>query len=339
MKEGNDMIRLAVDGMGGDYAPEPIVKGTLLALEKYDNIEITLFGDEEKMAPFLKQHPRLHVVHTPHYLEMGEKDPIKQYRQNKELSMFMAMQHVKDGFSDAVVSAGPTQALVVGGHFIIRRMPQMKRVAIAPIIPSYDQRGRILLDSGANVDFKPEHLVDFAVYASIMAEKVLKRDKPKVALINIGTEDGKGREEDKETFKLLKENPHINFYGNLEPKEIFTTEADILLSDGFTSNIVMKTMEGTAKGLGQVLKREIKSSIFATIGALFMRNGLKRFKKSLDASEIGGALLMGFNAVVIKAQGASKTYGFFNGIRQAKEMVEANVIGLVTEALNQKEVE
>lgn len=339
MKEGNDMIRLAVDGMGGDYAPEPIVKGTLLALEKYDNIEITLFGDEEKMAPFLKQHPRLHVVHTPHYLEMGEKDPIKQYRQNKELSMFMAMQHVKDGFSDAVVSAGPTQALVVGGHFIIRRMPQMKRVAIAPIIPSYDQRGRILLDSGANVDFKPEHLVDFAVYASIMAEKVLKRDKPKVALINIGTEDGKGREEDKETFKLLKENPHINFYGNLEPKEIFTTEADILLSDGFTANIVMKTMEGTAKGLGQVLKREIKSSIFATIGALFMRNGLKRFKKSLDASEIGGALLMGFNAVVIKAQGASKTYGFFNGIRQAKEMVEANVIGLVTEALNQKEVE
>ena len=339
MKEGNDMIRLAVDGMGGDYAPEPIVKGTLLALEKYDNIEITLFGDEEKMAPFLKQHPRLHVVHTPHYLEMGEKDPIKQYRQNKELSMFMAMQHVKDGFSDAVISAGPTQALVVGGHFIIRRMPQMKRVAIAPIIPSYDQRGRILLDSGANVDFKPEHLVDFAVYASIMAEKVLKRDKPKVALINIGTEDGKGREEDKETFKLLKENPHINFYGNLEPKEIFTTEADILLSDGFTANIVMKTMEGTAKGLGQVLKREIKSSIFATIGALFMRNGLKRFKKSLDASEIGGALLMGFNAVVIKAQGASKTYGFFNGIRQAKEMVEANVIGLVTEALNQKEVE
>lgn len=339
MKEGNDMIRLAVDGMGGDYAPEPIVKGTLLALEKFDNIEITLFGDEEKMAPFLKQHPRLHVVHTPHYLEMGEKDPIKQYRQNKELSMFMAMQHVKDGFSDAIISAGPTQALVVGGHFIIRRMPQMKRVAIAPIVPSYDQRGRILLDSGANVDFKPEHLVDFAVYASIMAEKVLKRDKPKVALINIGTEDGKGREEDKETFKLLKENPHINFYGNLEPKEIFTTEADILLSDGFTANIVMKTMEGTAKGLGQVLKREIKSSIFATIGALFMRNGLKRFKKSLDASEIGGALLMGFNAVVIKAQGASKTYGFFNGIRQAKEMVEANVIGLVTEALNQKEVE
>ncbi len=331
------MIRIAVDGMGGDYAPEPIVKGTMMALEKFDNIEITLFGDETKMAPFLKQHPRLHVVHTPHYLSMGEKDPIHQYRTNKELSMFMAMQHVKDGLSDAIVSAGPTQALVVGGHFIIRRMPEMRRVAIAPVMPSYDGRGRILLDSGANVDFKPEHLLDFAVYASIMAEKVLKRQNPKIALINIGTEDSKGRDFDKETFALLKNSPHLNFIGNMEPKEVMTTEADIMISDGFTANIVMKTVEGTAKGLGLVLKREIKSSIFATIGALFMRNALKRFKKSLDASEIGGALLMGFNQVVIKAQGSSKENGFYNGIRQAKEMVEANVIGLVTETLKKKE--
>lgn len=331
------MIRLAIDGMGGDYAPEPIVKGTLMALDKFNNIEITIFGDETKMAPFLKQHERLHVVHTPHYLPMGEKDPIHQYRTNKEHSMFMAMQYVKDGKADAVVSAGPTQALVVGGHFIIRKMPQMKRVAIAPIIPSIDGKGRILLDSGANVDFKPEHLLDFAIYASIMAEKVMNHEHPKVALINIGTEDGKGRDFDKETFALLKENPDINFYGNIEPKEILTTDADVLLSDGFTANIVMKTMEGTAKGMGALLKREIKSSFLATIGALFMRGALKRYKKSLDASEIGGALLMGFQNVVIKAQGASKEYGFFNGIRQAKEMVEANVIERVKETLEKKE--
>ena len=331
------MIRIAVDGMGGDFAPEPMVKGTLKALEKFDNIDITLFGDETKMAPFLKQHPRLKVVHTPHYLAMGEKDPIKQYRSNKELSMFMAMQYVKDGKADAVVSAGPTQALVVGGHFIIRRMPTMKRVAIAPIMPSYDGRGRILLDSGANVDFKPEHLLDFAVYATVMAEKVMKRKNPQVALINIGTEDGKGREFDKETFALLKASKDIHFYGNLEPKEIFLSEADIFLSDGFTANIVMKTIEGTAKGLGKVLKREIKSSIFASIGALFMRKALKNFKKSLDASEIGGALLMGFNSVVIKAQGSSNEKGFFNGIRQAKEMVEADVINIVSEVLAKKE--
>lgn len=331
------MIRLAVDGMGGDYAPEPMVKGTLMALEKFDNIDITIFGDETKMAPYLKQHERLHVVHTPHYLPMGEKDPIHQYRSNKEHSMFMAMQYVKDGKADAVVSAGPTQALVVGGHFIIRKMPQMKRVAIAPVIPSIDGKGRILLDSGANVEFKPEHLLDFAIYASIMAEKVLNHPNPKVALINIGTEDGKGRDFDKETFALLKESKDVNFYGNIEPKEILTTDADVLLSDGFTANIVMKTMEGTAKGLGAILKREIKSSVFSMIGGLFMKGALNRFKKSLDASEIGGALLMGFQNIVIKAQGASKEYGFFNGIRQAKEMVEANVIERVKEALEKKE--
>jgi glycerol-3-phosphate acyltransferase PlsX len=251
--------------------------------------------------------------------------------------MFMAMQYVKDGKADAVVSAGPTQALVVGGHFIIRKMPQMKRVAIAPVIPSIDGKGRILLDSGANVDFKPEHLLDFAIYASIMAEKVLNHPNPKVALINIGTEDGKGRDFDKETFALLKESNDVNFYGNIEPKEILTTDADVLLSDGFTANIVMKTMEGTAKGLGAILKREIKSSIFSMIGGLFMKGALNRFKKSLDASEIGGALLMGFQNIVIKAQGASKEYGFFNGIRQAKEMVEANVIERVKEALEKKE--
>ncbi len=330
------MIRIAVDGMGGDYAPKEIVNGALLALNKFKDIEIILFGDENKMAPYLKQHDRLSVIHTPYFLEMGEKDPIKQYRTNKEMSMFMAMQAVKDGKADAIVSSGPTQALVVAGHFILRRMKQMQRVAIAPIVPSIDGRGRILLDSGANTDTKPEHLVDFAIYASVVANKILKRENPQVALLNIGTEDGKGRELDKEAFKLLKENPDINFYGNLETKEILSSNADIFLSDGFTANMVMKTMEGTAKGLGTILKREIKASLGGMIGALFMRKALDRFKKSLDASEIGGALLMGLNGVVIKAHGSSDAYGFYNGIRQAKEMVEADVINIVTETLSKK---
>lgn len=331
------MIKIAVDGMGGDFAPEQIVKGTLLALEKFADIKINIYGDQEKMAPFLKQHDRLEVIHTPYFLDMGEKDPIKQYRTNKEASMFLALKAVKDGVCDAIVSAGPTQALVVGGHFIVKRMKSMKRVAIAPIVPSYDGRGRILCDSGANVELRAEHLHDFAVYASVMAEKLLNRKNPQVALLNIGSEEGKGRELDKETFKLLKDSDAVNFYGNLEPKEIYTSEADIFLSDGFTSNIVMKSMEGTAKGLGMVLKREIKSSISAKIGALFMRKALSNFKKSLDASEIGGALLMGLNGIVIKAHGSSSDYAFYNGIRQAKEMVEADVINIVANTLEQKE--
>ena len=331
------MIRIAVDGMGGDFAPEVIVKGSLLALEKFENIHITIVGDETKMGPFLKKHDRLEVVHTPTYLEMGVKDPISAYRKQKDASMFMAMNLVKEGKADAIVTAGPTQALVVGGHFIIRKMPQMRRIAIAPIIPSYDGRGRILLDSGANVDLRPEHLHDFAVFASIVAKNVMKRENPQVGLINIGSEEGKGREFDVEAYKILKESDKVNFAGNIEPKEIFVTDVDILVADGFTGNIVMKTMEGAALGLGKVLKREIKKSFFGKIGAIFMKKSLTNFKKSLDASEIGGALLMGLNKVVIKAHGSSNDYAFYNAIRQAKEMVETKVIETVTQILSKED--
>lgn len=328
-----NMIKISVDGMGGDDAPKPICEGVMQALQAYENIEITIFGDQEKMTPFLKSHPRLKVIHTPFALEMAEKDIVKVYRTNKEMSMFMAMQYVKDGHADGFVTAGPTQAVVVGGHFIIRRMKHMKRVAIAPIIPSYDQKGRILLDSGANTDFKAEHLIEFAMYASVVVKEVLKRDYPTVALINIGTEDKKGREFDVELHELLKHHPTINFFGNMEPKDVVTSEADIFLTDGFTGNIVMKTMEGTAKGMSMVLKREIKSSFFSILGAILMRKALKNLKKSLDASEIGGALLMGFDHIVIKAHGSSDGFAFKNAIRQAKEMAEVNVIQKVKDAL------
>ena len=334
MKEGDNMIRISVDGMGGDDAPKSICDGVMQALKAYENIEVTIFGDQDKMAPFLKSHPRLTIIHTPYALDMAEKDVVKVYRSNKEMSMFMAMQYVKDGHADGFVTAGPTQAVVVGGHFIIRRMKHMKRVAIAPIIPSYDQKGRILLDGGANTDFKPEHLVEFAMYASVVVKEVLKRDHPTVALINIGTEDKKGREFDVEVHSLLTSHPTLNFYGNMEPKDVVTSDADIFLTDGFTGNIVMKTMEGTAKGMSMVLKREIKSSFFSIIGAIFMRKALKNLKKSLDASEIGGALLMGFDHIVIKAHGSSDWFAFKNAIRQAKEMAEANVIEKVKQALD-----
>lgn len=329
------MIKLAIDGMGGDFAPEPIIKGSLLAVDKFSNIELTIFGDELKIKPFLKDHPRIKLVHTESYLDMGVEDPIKAYRRNKNASMFLAMRNVAEGNADAIVTAGPTQAVVVGGHFALKRMPNMRRVAIAPIIPSYDKRGKLLLDSGANVDLRAEHLVDLGIYATIMAKTVLNRENPKLGLINIGTEEGKGRELDIETYDLLKANKNINFIGNVEPKEILTTNADILLTDGFTGNIVMKSLEGAAKGLGMILKDEIKKSFRAKIGALFMKKGLMNFKKSMDASEIGGALVMGLNHVLIKAHGNSNEIAFYNAIRQAKDMVENDVIAEVTKALEE----
>lgn len=330
------MIKIAVDGMGGDFAPEPIVKATIEALKKFSDVEITLFGDENKMKPFLINHDRLKIVHTEHFLPMGVKDPVFEYRNNKEHSMFKAMQYVADGNASAIVTAGPTQAVVVGGQLILKKMNKMRRAAIAPIIPSFDGKGRILLDSGANVDLKAEHLLDLAIYAQIVAKEVLNRPNPTVALINIGDEEGKGRELDREAYNLLKANDNINFFGNLETKEVFVTPADVLITDGFTGNIVMKTMEGTAKGLGMVLEREIKSSLRSKIGYLFMKKALKNFKKSLDASEIGGALVIGLNHTLIKAHGSSNSYAFFNAIRQAKDMVEKDVIKIVDQILNKE---
>lgn len=333
------MIKLAIDAMGGDHAPEQIIKGTLKALEDFKDITITLYGDNDKMAPFLIPHERLKIVHTDKYLDMGEQDPVSQYRKNKDASMFLAMKAVKDGEADAVVSAGPTQALVVGGHLIIKRMRTMKRVAIAPMIPSLTNgKKTILLDGGANVDLKAEHLEELAVYATVVAQALLQIKKPKVGLLNIGTEEGKGRALDVETYGLLKENTNLNFIGNIEPKEILDTDADILLSDGFTANIAMKTMEGTAKSLASLLKAELTKSFFKKlIVGLFLKKPLKAFKKALDPNEVGGAMIAGLQNIVIKAHGSSNDYAFYNAIRQAKELVETDVIGKVTEILDKNE--
>ncbi len=328
------MIRLAIDGMGGDLAPKEIVEGTLLALNRFDSIEATIFGDTALMAPYLKEHPRLKVVHAAKFFDMGEKNVGRDTLKMKDASMIMAIQHVKDGLSDAVVSAGPTQVLIFASYFLIKPMKEMSRVAIAPIVPTISGKPAFLLDAGGNIDAKPEHLVDFAVYASVALREVFNVKEPKVGLINIGTEPGKGRDIDVQTYQLLKDHPAIHFYGNLEPKEILDSEADVLLSDGFTANIVMKTMEGTAKAVGAILKREIKRGFFSKLAAgLFLRKALKNFKKSFSQDEVGGALIAGLDKVVIKAHGSSSAYAFSNGIRQAKMMVEKDVIGKVKNAL------
>ncbi|HKL95394.1 MAG TPA: phosphate acyltransferase PlsX [Haploplasma sp.] len=330
------MIKIAVDGMGGDFAPEPIIKGTLMALNQFNDLEITIFGDEDIMKPFLVKHDRLKVIDTKHYLDMGVVDPVFEYRNNKEHSLFKAMKYVADNNADAIVTAGPTQAVVAGGQLILRRLKQMRRAAIAPILPSLDGRGKMLLDSGANVDLRPENLEDLAVYASVVMSEVYNRPNPKVALVNIGSEEGKGRELERETFELLKNNKDINFVGNLEPKEVFDTDVDILVTDGFTGNILMKSMEGTAIGLGKILSREIKSKLRNKIGYLFMKPALRNFKKAMDSSEVGGALVVGLNHVLVKAHGNSNEIAFYNAIRQTRSMVEKEVIKTVQTTLEEK---
>lgn len=328
------MIRIAIDAMGGDFAPKVNVVGAMEAVKKFSDIEITLFGDENKINEFLTDKTRIKVVHTDKYFDMGEHDPVKAIRSKEPYSMVMAMQACKNGECDCVISAGPTQVVVVAGHMILKKIKGMHRIALAPFIPTAGGN-KILLDSGANVELRPEHIESLAYYATIMAKETLKKDNPKVGLINIGSEDGKGREVDKETYQLLKESKRINFVGNIEPKEMFFADCDIFINDGFTCNILLKSIEGTAKYMGAFLKKEIKSSFKSKIGALFMKKSLKRFKNIFDASEAGGAMLCGLTSLVIKAHGNSDEKAICNAVRQARTLVEANIVEKISQELGE----
>jgi len=320
------MIKLAIDAMGGDFAPEITVKGAMLAIKKFDDIELTLYGDESKIKELLKNSERITVVNAPRQIDMGEKDPISEIRRNKDTSMVMAFTAVKNKEADGAITAGPTQGAIVASHIVIKRIKGMKRVALCPNVPSLRKGGGIMLDVGANTEIKAEHMLQHAQYASIFYRETRGVENPKVALLNIGSEPGKGRDLEKEVFHLLTEDKNVNFVGNLEPKELLTADVDVILADGFTGNIAMKTFEGVAKAMETGLKKQIKSSVFAVIGAIFMRGALNRFKKQFSADEIGGASIFGIDGVVVKAHGSSNDYAFMNAINQARIVVKGNVI-------------
>ncbi len=323
------MIKIAVDAMGGDFAPKEQILGAMKAIREIPDIEITLYGDESAIKEFLTRSERIKIVQSEGTIDMGEKDPIRAIRSNRKSSMALSLSSVRNKDNDAVVSSGATQALIAGAHILVGRMKQFKRTAIAPVLPTASKKQFILLDSGGNLEIKPEFMVQQAYFASIYAQEVLGITDPKVGLINIGTEEGKGRELDNEAAKLFKENSNINFYGNVEQKLILDPPADIMISDGFTANIVMKTIEGTAKGMGTMLKQELSRGILGKLGLLLSVKNLKRFKKRMAPDEIGGAMIYGLKGVVIKAQGSSKANGFYNAIKQAAHVVRQDVIGKV----------
>lgn len=323
------MIKIAVDAMGGDYAPKEQVLGAMRAVKEIDDIEIILYGKETEINKFLKPNKRIKIVNADYIIPMDEKNPIGAIRRHKDASMVMALDSVATNENDAIVSSGATQALIAGAHIIIKRMKGFKRTAIAPVIPTIDGGQAILLDTGANLQIKPEHMLQQAYFATIYANKILGIKNPRVGLINIGTEKGKGRELDQEVFDLFANTDLFEFSGNIEPKTILEPNCDILISDGFTANIVMKTIEGTAKGMGKLLKKNLMSSFSGKIAGLLAKKNLQNFKKQMSAEEIGGAVIYGLQKPVIKAQGASRSYGFFNGIRQAANIVRNQVFETV----------
>lgn len=320
-------MKIAVDAMGGDHAPKEIVEGVYLALEQFEDIHILLFGHEEKMKPFVKPHARLTVIHTEEKIE-SDDEPVRAIRRKKDASMVRMAEAVKNGEAQACVSAGNTGALMAAGLFIVGRIEGIDRPALAPTLPTVDGQGFVMLDLGANSDAKPEHLVQFGIMGSIYAAKVRGIESPRVGLLNIGTEETKGNELTKLAFTQLKQAP-INFVGNVESRDLLLGTADVVVTDGFTGNMVLKTIEGTAASFFSMLKEVYSASTKSKISAYLVKDDLRGLKKKMDYTEYGGAALFGLKAPVIKAHGSSNATAVMNAIRQARTMVEFDVCGTI----------
>lgn len=331
------MMIIALDGMGGDHAPGEIITGAIESLAEFNDIHIHIYGDEEKMAPYMKEHDRLKVIHCTEIIEPDD-EPVRAIRRKKDASMVRMAQAVKDGEADACVSAGNTGALMAAGLFIVGRIEGIDRPALSPTLPTIDGQGFVFLDVGANADAKPVQLQQYAIMGSIYAEKVRGIKQPRVGLLNIGTEEGKGNELTKAAFSLLSEAP-IHFIGNIESRELLSGQADVIVTDGFTGNMVLKTIEGTASGFFTMLKEVYGASLKSKLSAAMVKDGLRGLKKKMDYTEYGGAGLFGLNSPVIKAHGSSNANAILNAIRQARTMVEFDVCGTIRETVGKVDSE
>ncbi|MGN7298982.1 phosphate acyltransferase PlsX [Ferdinandcohnia sp. SAFN-114] len=324
-------MKLAIDAMGGDHAPEEIVKGTISALKHYKDLEVTLIGDEVKIRKHLTEDERITILHTTEVIE-GTDEPVRAVRRKKNASMVLMAKEVSEGRADACISAGNTGALMTAGLFIVGRIEGIDRPALAPTLPTLDKKGFLMLDVGANVDAKPEHLLQYAIMGSIYSEKVRGVTNPRVGLLNVGTEDKKGNELTKHAFEMMKAT-NLNFVGNVEARDLLDGVADVVVTDGFTGNVALKTIEGTALSMFKMLKTAFTSNLKSKIAAGLLMPELKGLKKTLDYSEYGGAGLFGLKAPVIKAHGSSDANGLFSAIRQTYEMVEKDVAGTIRKTL------
>jgi glycerol-3-phosphate acyltransferase PlsX len=304
------------------------------AIEAFSDIHITLVGDETKIKEYLTNSERINILHTTEVI-LGTDEPVRAVRRKKTASMVLASQQVADGNADACISAGNTGALMAAGLFVVGRIEGIERPALTPTLPTIGGEGFLLLDVGANVDAKPEHLLQYAIMGSIYCEKVRGTANPRVGLLNIGSEEKKGNDLTKAAFELLKK-ANINFIGNVEARDLLDGVADVVVTDGFTGNMVLKTVEGTALSMFKMLKTTLMSSVKSKLAAAVLKPEFKILKNTLDYSEYGGAGLFGLKAPVIKAHGSSNGQAIFSAIRQTREMVEKDVVGLIKKSIEKE---
>lgn len=329
----NEKIVVAVDAMGGDNAPDEIIKGSVDALE-HNNVEIILVGNQNIIYEKLKQYNydknRIKVVNAMEVIST-EESPTKAIKEKKDSSMVVGLNLVKQKQAMAFVSAGNTGAILTGSILIIGRIPRIERPALGTVLPNKNGIS-FLIDSGANVDVKPSYLVQFAKMGSIYMENVLSIKNPKVGLINIGLEKEKGNFITKEAYTLL-ESEDINFIGNVEAREIPYGAADVIVCDGFVGNVVLKHSEGFSKALLEMIKNELMSDSLSKIGAMLSKNAFIRLKKKFDHEEVGGAPFLGLNALVVKAHGSSGHKAIKGAINQCINFIDADVINKIKDKL------
>jgi len=311
-------MKIAIDAMGGDHAPNSTIKGAILAANRYKDLEIILVGQEEQIKKHLSEElpANITILHASEVI-LTEDEPVKAVRRKKDSSIVVAAKLVKDNLADSVITAGNTGAFMTVGLLIGGRIEGIERPALAPVLPTIGKNGVLILDVGANMDPKPEHLAQYALMGSIYSEQVLGLQNPRVGLLNVGTEETKGNELTKQAFPLLQKLP-VNFIGNVEARDIPEGVCDVLVCDGFSGNIVLKLTEGLASSIFHILKVELTRTFFSKIAALILKPGLRNIKKGMDYSEVGGAPLLGINGAFIKAHGSSDAKAIMNAVRQAR---------------------
>lgn len=332
------MIRIAVDVYGGDNAPGCVIDGALEALRAMDDVSILFCGAQAEVERLLNGREydaqRVSIVDAPDIITNHES-PTLAIRRKLNSSMVRAMDLVKKGEADAVVTAGSTGAALAGGIFRMGRIRGIDRPALGPVLPTSGEHPVILIDCGANADCKPDYLVQFALMGQAYMKGVMGIANPKVGLLNVGAEDEKGNELCKAVFPLLKDHPGVNFYGNVEARDVLTGVVQVIVCDGFSGNILLKSTEGAAQLIFGKLKKGLMSSVRSKLGALMVKPALKAVKNELDYEQYGGAALLGVKGALVKAHGSSKGHAYACAIAQAHTMVKGGVVGIIAQSLEE----
>ena len=317
------MLKVAIDAMGGDFGPEPIIDGLIAALKKNNNFTAIAVGKKDELLPLIPQNflSRIEILHTEDVISMSDSatDALKR----KDSTIYKAVELVREGKADAVVSAGHSGASMSLATLRIGRIKGVSRPAIATLMPTSENQNTLVLDVGANVDSDAKNLFEFAVMGQVYAQYVLMLDEPIVGLLSNGEEESKGNEVTKSAFKLLEKTP--NFVGNVEGNDIFNGNVDVVICDGFVGNILLKTAEGVADTIGKIIKDNLRRSLVSITGAVLMRKVFKKLKLKVDYAEYGGAPLIGVKAPVIIAHGKSNSKAIQNAIFQAISAADSNL--------------